>query len=298
MKLHVCLLYPGGPTEENTIDSFLTEQLRDPLVQDTLPSFFRTIWTWFLLYFRKKTPLLEGQCYSFQHAQEHVQELNRLLGPDFVCYAIHHFGKANVDSIIKSIPNKSRVALVPLIPHRCQTLYSVQGSLRSLLQKKHCHITEIGHYATKEPFVQALCTQIRKEIIFGKAERYALVFIEQRQPEKWNKSSVEYKKDIQKTVTAVIQSIHTTQPHILVHTHSADWKKQVLHWRSQSISTIITVPTSWVVPAELLRVEQQQVEEYATMQGMACRHAAPIQSQIFDQFLVETVRTIFEETQP
>ena len=84
MKLHVCLLYPGGPTEEKTIDSFLTEQLRDPLVQDTLPSFLRTLWIWVLLYFRKRTPLLEGPCYSFRHAQEHIQELNRLLGPDFV----------------------------------------------------------------------------------------------------------------------------------------------------------------------------------------------------------------------
>ena len=297
MKLHVCLLYPGGPTEEKTINSFLSEQLQDPLVQDSLPSFLRAVWIWVLLFFRKRTPLLEGPCYSFQHAQEHVQELNRLLGPDFSCYAIHHFGKANVDSIIKTIPNKSNVALVPLIPHRCQTLYSAQGSLRSQLQKKQCSITEFGHYATKKPFVQALCTQIRKEIISSKTEQYGLVFIEQRQPERWNKSSTEYKKDIQKTVSAVMKSIHTKQPHIVLHTNAASWKKEILAWKHQSISTIITVPTSWVVPAELLRVEQQEIEKIVTEQGLTCRHAAPIQSQPFDQFLVETIRNIFERIQ-
>ena len=296
MKLHVCLLYPGGPTEEKTIDSFLDEQLQDPFVQDTLPSFLRSLWIWIILYFRKKTPLLKGPCHSFQYAQEHIQELQRLLGPDFVCYGIHHFGKVNMDSVIKSIPNKSHVALIPLIPHRCQTLYSAQGALRYQLQKKQCNITEIGHYGTKESFVQALCTQIRKAIIASKNQQYGLVFLEQRQPEQWNKSSDEYKVDIQKTVSAVMSAIHTKQPHMLVHTHAKNWNKQILSWKSQSVSTIITVPTSWIIPGELLRAEQEQVEQYVTEQKLACIHALPIQSQLFDQFLVETIRTIFEET--
>ena len=297
MKLHVCLLYPGGPTEEKTIDSFLTEQLHDPLIQDSLPYFFRSIWIWIVLYFRKKTPLLEGPCHSFQHSQEHVQELNRLLGPDFVCYAIHHFGKANMDSVIKSIPNKSHVALIPLIPHRCQTLYSAQGSLRNQLQKKQCSLTEIGHYATKEPFIQALCTQIRKAIISSKTPKYGLVFLEQRQPEQWNKSSIEYKTDVEKTVSSVIKAIQTKQPHVLLHTHAADWKQLIIDWKKQSISTIITIPTSWVINSELLRVEQQNMEENILEHGMICRHASPIQSQPFDQFLVETTRNIFERIQ-
>ena len=297
MKLHVCLLYPGGPTEEKTIDLFLNEQIHDPFVQDTLPSFFRSIWIWILLYFRKKTPLLEGPCPSFVHAQKHVQELNRLLGPDFVCYAIHHFGKANMDSVIKSIPNKNHVALVPLIPHRCQTLYSAQGSLRSQLQKKQCQVIEIGHYATKKPFVQALCTQIRKAIISSGSPKYGLVFLEQRQPEKWNKSSDEYKTDIEKTVETVMVALQTKQPHLIVHTHSVNWNQLILAWKKQDISTVITIPTSWVVHSELLRVEQQKVEKSIVELGLTCKHASPIQSQLFDQFLVETIRSIFEETQ-
>ena len=297
MKLHVCLLYPGGPTEEKTIDSFLDEQIHDPFVQETLPSFFRSLWIWILLYFRKKTPLLEGPCHSFLHAQEHVQELNRLLGPDFVCHAIHHFGKANMDSVIKSIPNKSHVVLVPLMPHRCQTLYSAQGSLRSQLQKKHCQVTEIGHYATKEPFVQALCTQIRKAIISSNSPKYGLLFLEQRQPEKWNKSSEEYKTDIQKTVSTVMSALQTNQPHLIVHTHSVDWNQAMEQWKKQAVSTVITIPTSWVVHSELLRVEQQRIEKNITELGLTCSHASPIQSQPFDQFLVETIRSIFERVQ-
>ena len=136
MTLHVCLLYPGGPTPEKSIRTFLEEQLHDPLVKDSFPGFFRSFWIWLLLYFRNRTPLLEGPCSSYQQADEHVQELNRLLGPDFRCHALHHFGKANIDSILKSIPNRSSVVLLPLIPHRCRTLFSTLAQARRELRSK------------------------------------------------------------------------------------------------------------------------------------------------------------------
>lgn len=297
MKLHLCLLYSGGPTEDSSIKEFLQEQLRDPFVQDTFPSFLRSLWTWFILFFRARQPRLEGPCHSYDYAQEHSLELGRLLGPDFICHPIHHFGRSNMESVLKSIPQKSQVVLIPLIPHRCQTLFSVAQTLRRSLKKKHCTITEIGHYATKEPFIHAMCTQIRRTMIAADTINYGFLFVEQRQPERWNKSSSTYKEDVQKTVRAVMTNMQTQQPHIVLHTHATSWKKTLQDWKRQSIDTIITIPTSWIVSSELLRSEQEHILEYATEQGMRCLHSDPIQSPVFDNFIVEMMRDIFEEKQ-
>ena len=297
MKLHLCVLYPGGPKDKDSISLFLQEQLHDPMVQETLPSFLRSLWTWFLLYFRSKYPVLEGPCSSFQHAQKHTQELSRLLGSDFVCYPIHHFGQANLEAVIKSIPNKSRVVLIPLIPHRCQTLYSAVGQLRTKLQKKQCLLHEFGHYASKRPFIQALSTQIRKKIISSATSSYGLIFIEQRQPERWNKSSVEYKEDVERTMKAVIKDINTEQPYTLLHTHAKHWHQTLQDWKTRSVTTMITIPTSWIVSSELLRAEQHRIQQFAEELGMTCLHSDPVQSPLFDNFLVEKIRDIFDEIQ-
>jgi protoheme ferro-lyase len=298
MTLHVCLLYPGGPTPEKSIRTFLEEQLHDPLVQDSLPGFFRSFWIWMLLFLRNRTPLLEGPCSSYLQADEHVQELNRLLGPDFRCYALHHFGKANIESVFKSIPNRSKVVLLPLIPHRCRTLFSTLAQARTELHSKKCTIIEWGNYGTDESFVQSVCIQIRKQIITYAKLDYGIVFLEQRQPEKWNQSTSEYRDDAQSTVSAVMNVLGTTQPHTLIHTSAKSLSDTLQDWKSQSISTIITIPTSWVLTSELLRAEEKKIKERSIEIGFEqCLHAGPLRSQVFDAFLIEKLRGLLERAE-
>ena len=294
MALHVCLLYEGGPTKDKSIRSYMEEQLHDPVVQSSLPSFLRSLWIWLLLFLRNKTPLLEGPCRSYAAADRHVQEFQRLLGPDFRCYAIHHYGAGNIEAISKTIPNKTKVVLLPLVPHRCATLYSMLSQARRVLQAKSCTLIEWKPYSTAPTFIESICTQIRKQIILLKDIHYGLLFMEQRQPEKWNQSPEEYREDINKTIQAVMKALGSQQPHLIAHTQSKTVHKQLQPWKKQNIRTVITIPTSWLLPSELLRVEQNKISQILHKEGFSCVHALSILSPELDNYFIEELRSILE----
>lgn len=294
MALHVCLLYEGGPTKNKSIRSFLEEQLRDPVVQSSLPFFFRSVWIWMLLFFRNKKPLLEGPCSSYAAAEAHVQEYQRLLGPDFRCYAIHHYGASNIEAVSKTIPNKAKIVLVPLLPHRCATLYSMLSNARSILRAKNCTLIEWRTYETEPAFIESICTQIRKQIISNKKQNYGLLFIEQRQPEQWNTSPEEYRNDLRKTVLAVMDALGSQQPFLIVHTQSTKMISMLKQWHAQNIHTVITVPTSWLFPSELLRVEQHKLANTLQKEGFSYLHTEAVLSPVLDTYFIEGLRTILE----
>ena len=134
MAIQIWFLYPGGPDKKSSLRTFFTDQLHDPVIAQTLPSFLRFFWVWWLVYLRNKTPLLTGPCLSFEAANEHAQEFIRLIGPDFRCTPIHHFGSTDLEYSLKELPKKSKVVLLPMIPHRCRTLYSALERCRTASQ--------------------------------------------------------------------------------------------------------------------------------------------------------------------
>ena len=300
MKYHVWFLFSGGPTRDKTIREYLSEQLHDPFVQQSLPSFLRFLWVWLLLKNRTQVPLLKGPCLSFDAAQSYTNELYRLIGPDFVCTPIHHFGQSDLERHIKSLPPKAKVILLPMIPHRCRTLFSALERCRQALRQKGNSFIEWGLYNTHPAFIEGLACLIRQEIIARKQRDYALLYMAQRQPEQWNSSPQEYNEDLKKTISALQQYLSCAQPKSLMHPHGKKVKKLLEQWYSQGIRSLITVPVSFMIDSELLQSERAHITQTAQDMGYeAVLHSKPVSyAPPFNQHIMHKLYDIQSQPHP
>ena len=265
-KIHVFLLYPGGPNPTQGLRAYLLQQLSATQGLRRFPGFLRPLIRWFLLRSRlKQLPQLNDSCSSYNASQQQTQELSRLLGSEYKLHPVYCYGEQKIESALSEMPKKGQAILIPLIPFRTATLLSLYELMRQKLLSRNVLISESGTYGLQKDYTVFLAKNIRAAIIdLQNASTYALLFIVGRQPESWNATDTLLQQEVSKCVDSVLHNLGKKITFATCHGSPKHIQKSLLQLRSHQ--SVIYVPLSWssksfeqdlVGPQNLKRLAEQ-----------------------------------------
>lgn len=244
-KIHVFLLYPGGPNPTLGLRSYLTQQIAATGALRKFPSFLRPLITWFLLRSRlQQLPQLTDSCTSYKASQQQAQELARLLGSEYKLHPVYRYGEQKIDSALSEIPKKALAILLPLIPFRTSTLLSLYEIMREQLHRRNVLISEVGTYGLQNEYACFLAKNIRAAIIdLQTPQSYALLFIIGRQPEGWKTTTKPLQQEAAKCVNSVLMQLNKTIDFAICHGSTKQIQKSLI--KLQQNQSLILIPLSW-----------------------------------------------------
>jgi protoheme ferro-lyase len=249
--IHVWLLHRSGPNASDSLEDYLRLQLSDPMMLQGWPRWLLPLLSWLLVRLRLTSlaPMraqLEGPCPSQSAALAQAAELNRHLGPDFSCRPIEPHGDRSPATALKSTPSGSSVLLLPLIPQRCVTLYSLQEEARRHLRRHGAEILEVGSYAREADYAEAIAETVRSAIIDLEGRKgYGLLFICGRQPERWMRPPEDYWAEVGESMQLVMDQLSQPLPHHSIVIGDARLPAKLQDWAASGMDTLICIPLGW-----------------------------------------------------
>ena len=211
-KVHVWLLYRGGPTQPSRLQHYFQRQMEDPHLLNLGTGLFARLWRSILIWWRGKEVAqlqLTGPCPSLQSSEEQSRELNRILGSDYTCVAVHRYDGANAHIRLKETPKGKPILLFPLVPFRSGVLYSTLADARSHLELEGFRHQEIPPLSHLPSFVTIYAESIRESIISLNGETdYAVLLLLSRDAKNWHTASEELTSEINRFRSALKQKLH------------------------------------------------------------------------------------------
>ena len=211
-KVHVWLLYRGGPTQPSRLHQYFQQQMEDPYLLNLGTGLFSRLWRTILIWWRGKEMAqlqLAGPCPSLRSAEEQSQELNRILGSDYSCVSVHRYGGANAQVRLKETPRGKPILLFPLVPFRSGVLYSTLAEARSQLESEGFNYQELPPLSQLPSFVNIYAESIRESIIsLGGHTDYAVLLLLSRDAKNWQSTSKELTVETQQFCAALKKKLH------------------------------------------------------------------------------------------
>ena len=211
-KVHVWLLYRGGPTQPSRLQQYFQRQMDDPHLLNLGTGLFARLWRSILIWWRGKEVAklqLTGPCPSLQSSEEQSRELNRILGSDYTCVAVHRYDGTNAHTRIKETPRGKPILLFPLVPFRSGVLYSTLANARIQLESEGFDHHEIPPLSHLPSFVNIYAESIRESIISLQGETdYAVLLLLSRDAKNWHSTSAELDAEIHLFCQVLTQKLH------------------------------------------------------------------------------------------
>jgi protoheme ferro-lyase len=199
-KVHVWMLYRGGPTKSSNMKSFFHCQMKDPFLLNLGRGFFQGLWMKWLFWWRRhdiQSFQLTGPCPSHLFSNEQSRELNRILGSDYACTNVHRYDGKSAAERIKETPTQTTVLLLPLVPFRGGILYSTLDEARTQLQAKGIPYIEAPPLSKTPSFPIVYAECIRETIISLQGNnKYAILIFVSKDALNWNKLEPELQEEI------------------------------------------------------------------------------------------------------
>ena len=236
-KVHVWLLYRGGPTQPSRLQEYFQRQMEDPHLLNLGTGLFARLWRTILIWWRGKEVgklQLSGPCPSLRSAEEQSRELNRILGSDYTCVSVHRYDGANAHVRLKETPKGKPILLFPLVPFRSAVLYSTLAEARTQLEAEGFDYYEIPPLSRLPSFVNIYAESIRESIISldGHTD-YAVLLLLSRDAKNWQSTSEELTAETQQFCSDLKNKLH---PNLTIVTalHIPDAVRQLQHLKKVS----------------------------------------------------------------
>ena len=211
-KVHVWMLYRGGPTEPSQLDSYFQTQMKDPHLLGLGRNVLSRLWMKLLSWWRGKDTArfrLTGPCPSHSRSNEQSSELNRVLGSDYSCTNVHRYDGTSAEDRLKETPRNITVLLLPLVPFRSGVLYSALSEARKRLEREGISYVEAPPLSHSPSFLVSYAESIRESIISLQGSRaYTVLLLFSRDALNWKKAEPELLSEIQSFCSGIQQQLH------------------------------------------------------------------------------------------
>lgn len=184
-KQIVWLLYPPTPSPE--VSPIEHHQKVWAARHLTKMSWWQKVWIQFWVWWRRKElPQLTTTCPSLEQSQLQYRELNRILGPDFDCRAVHYLHQ-DFQMELQNLPSKSHLILVPMMILWGTQAISMIEDVQQRLQGLGHSIQRMEAMSQHEDFIAAYAQLIRQAVIESQfPQKYSVALFLQRDVQYWN----------------------------------------------------------------------------------------------------------------